>query len=66
MIDDMVIGPVILDDGMIVQNCRDFLQYGSPEQLEDVPLAIRIAMYCQHDGAATHTRHVMLHLSDIP
>jgi len=35
------------------------------KQLEDVPLAIWIAMYFQHDGAPSHyARHVMQHLND--
>jgi hypothetical protein len=45
MIDDMLIGPVILGDRMIGQNYLDFMQYGLPKQLEDVPVVIRIAMY---------------------
>jgi len=45
MIDDMLIGPVILDDRMTGKNCLDFLQNELPKQLEDVPLATRIAMY---------------------
>jgi len=53
MIDDMLIGPVILDDRMIGQNYLDFLQYGLPEQIEDVPLALQIALYLPHDGAPT-------------
>jgi len=53
MIDDMLIGLVILDDRMIGQNYLDFLQFGLPEQLEDVRLATRIAMYFPHDGAPT-------------
>jgi hypothetical protein len=66
MIDDMLIGPVILDDRMIGQNYLDFLRYGLPEELEDVPLVIRIAVYYQHDGVPTHyTRLVMQHLGDI-
>jgi len=65
MIYDMLIGPVILDDRMTGQNCLGFLQNELPKQLEDVPLATRIAMYFQHDGAPSHyTRHVMQHLSD--
>ena len=65
MIDDMLIGPVILDDRMTGQNYVDFLQNELPKQLEDVPLATRIAMYFQHDGAPSHyTRHVMQHLND--
>jgi len=65
MIDDMLIGPVILDDHTTGQNYPDFLQNQLPKQLEDVPLATRIAMYFQHDGAPSYfTRHVMQHLND--
>ena len=65
MIDDMLIGPVILDDRMTGQNYLDFLQNDLPKQLEDVPLAARIATYFQHDGAPSHcTRHVMQILND--
>ena len=61
----MLNGPVILDDLMTGQNFLDFLQYELPKQLEDVPLATRIAMYFRHDGAPSHyTRHVMQHLND--
>jgi predicted phosphoadenosine phosphosulfate sulfurtransferase len=60
MIDDMLIGPVILDDRMTWHNYLDFLQNGLPEQLENVPLATRIATYFQHDAAPSHhTRLVM-------
>jgi len=45
MIDDMLIGPVILDDCISGQNYLDFLQNESPKQLEDVPLAIGITMH---------------------
>jgi capsid portal protein len=44
MIDDMLIGPVILDDHVTGNNYLNFLQNGLPKQLEDVPLAKRIAM----------------------
>jgi len=46
-----MIGLVILDERMTGQNYLDFLQNELPKQLEDVPLAARIAMYFQHDGA---------------
>jgi len=42
MIDDMLIGPVILDDRMTGQNNLDFLQNELPK-LEDVPLATWIS-----------------------
>jgi len=65
MIDDMLIGPVILDNRLTGQNYLDFLQNELPKQLEDVPLATRIALYFQHDGGPSHyTRHVMQHLND--
>jgi hypothetical protein len=50
---------------MTGENYLEFLQNGLPEQLEDVPLATRIAMYLQHDGAPPHyTRLVMHHPND--
>ena len=65
IIDDMLTGPVILDDRMKGQNYLDFLQNELPKQLEDVPLATRIAIYFQHGGAPSHyTRHVMQLLND--
>ena len=54
MIDDMLIGPVILDDLMTGQNYPEFLQNELSKQREDFPLATRIAMYFQHDGAPSH------------
>ena len=64
-INDTLIGPVILDDRMTEQNYLDFLQNELPKQLEDVPLATRIAIYFQHGGAPSHyTRHVMQLLND--
>jgi len=60
----MLIGPVILDDRMTGQNYLDFLQNELSKQLADIPLATRISMYFQHDGAPSHyTRHVMQHLN---
>jgi hypothetical protein len=53
MIDDMLIGFVILGDHMTGHNYLDFLQNGLSE-LEDISLATQIAMYFQHDGALSH------------
>jgi hypothetical protein len=65
MSDAMLIGPVILDDHMTGHTYRDFLQNGLPEQLQNIPLSTRIAMYFQHDGAPSHyARLVMQHLND--
>ena len=64
MIDDMLTAPFILDDHMTRQNYLDFLLNELPKQLQDIPLAARIAMYFQHNGAPSHyTRHV-IHLND--
>jgi len=65
MIDDMMIGPIILDECMTGQDYLDFLQNGLPEQLEDVPLDTWIAMYYQDDTAPSpYTRLVWQHLND--
>jgi hypothetical protein len=51
---------------MTGKNYLEFLQNELPEQLEDVPLPTRIAMYFQHDGAPPHyIRLVMQHFSNI-
>jgi hypothetical protein len=64
MIDVVLIGPAILDDRMTGPKHLDFLQNALPEQLEDVPLATRIAMYVQHDAAPSHyIRLVTQHLN---
>ena len=50
---------------MTGRNYLDFPQNELPTQLQDVPLATRIAMHFQHDGAHSHyTRHVIQHLND--
>jgi hypothetical protein len=66
MIGDMLVGPVNLDNRTTGFNFLDFLQNGLLEQLEDVPLATRIAINLQHDGApSNYTRLVVMqHLSD--
>jgi hypothetical protein len=46
----LLIGHVILEDRLTGQNYLEFLQNELPEQLEDVSLATRIAVYFQHDG----------------
>ena len=54
MIDDMLIGTVILDDCMIGQNHLDFLQMDYQTQLEDVPLVTLFVVYFQYDGSPSH------------
>jgi len=47
------------------QNYLDFLQNRLSEQLQDVPLDTRIAMYFQDDRAPSHyTQFVWQHLID--
>jgi hypothetical protein len=59
----LLIGPIILEVHMRGQNYPEFLQNELPE-LEDVPLATRIAMYFQHDGAPPHHTRYVMHLND--
>jgi hypothetical protein len=57
MINDMLIGSTIIENCRSGHNYLDVLQNGLPRQLEDVPLATRIAAYFQHDqhdGAPSH------------
>jgi len=49
IINDMLIGPVIVEDRMTGDSYLHFLQNDLPEQLEDVPLDTRRHMYLQHD-----------------
>jgi hypothetical protein len=54
MIDNILIGLVILEDHMTGHNYLGFLQNGLTEQLEDVPLATWIALYFQHDRTSSY------------
>jgi glutaredoxin-related protein len=56
----LLIGSVILEDHMTGQNYLEFLQNELLEQLENVPLATRIAMYFQHDRAPSHYTRLSL------
>jgi hypothetical protein len=61
----LLIGPVILEERMTGKNYLEFPQNELPEQLEHIPLATRIDMYFQHEGASPHyTRLVMQLLND--
>jgi hypothetical protein len=51
LLSNVVGWPVILDNPMTGQDYLEFLQNESPEELENIPLATRIAMYFQHDEA---------------
>lgn len=54
IIDDQLIGPVVLDNRLNGVRYLDFLQNALPEYLEDIPLATRARMYFQQDGAPAH------------
>jgi hypothetical protein len=61
-------GKVNILGGHTGRHYLEFLQNEKPQilQLEDVPLATRIAVYFQRDGAPPHyTRLVTQHLNDI-
>jgi hypothetical protein len=65
MINDMLIGPVIIDDRMKGDSYLHLLQNDVPVQLEDVPLDTRRHMYLQHDGAPVHSsKMVTKHLNN--
>lgn len=65
IINDMLIGPAIVEDRMTGDSYLHFLQNDLPEQLEDVPLETRRHMYLQHDGSPIHyTRMVTQHLNN--
>jgi hypothetical protein len=51
MINNMFIGPIILDNHKTGHNYLDFLQNELPEHLEAVPVATLVAMYFQHNRA---------------
>jgi hypothetical protein len=55
----LLIGTVILEDRMTGQNYLELLQNELPE-LENVPLATRIAMHFQHDGAPPHYTRLVI------
>jgi hypothetical protein len=65
MIDDMLIGPIILNDHAIGYNCLDGLQNRLLKQIENVPLATQISIHLQHRAHAHYTQFVMQHLNDI-
>ena len=65
IINDLLIGPVIVEDRMTGDSSLHFLQHELPEQLEDVPLDTRRHMYLQQDGSPIHyTRKVTQHLNN--
>ena len=65
IINDMLIGPAIVEDRITGDSYLHFLQNDVPEQLEDFPLETRRHMYLQHDGSLIqYTRMVTEHLNN--
>jgi len=65
IINDMLIGPAIVEDQMTGDSYHQFLQNDLPEHLEDVSLDTRRHMYLQHDGSPIHyTRKVIQNLNN--
>ena len=64
IINDVLIGPIIVEDRMTGDSYLSFL-HELPEELEDVPLDTRRHVYLQHDGSPIHyTRKVTQHLNN--
>jgi len=65
IINDMLIGPVIIEHRMTGDSYLHFLQNYLPEQLENVSLDTRRHMYLQHDEAPIHyTKKVIQRLNN--
>lgn len=65
VIDNHLIGPVILPNRLTGPIYLDFLQNQLQLLLDDVPLATRMVMHFQHDGAPAHSsRQVTDHLNE--
>lgn len=54
LIDNLLIGPVILPPGLTGARFLDFLRDELPPLLENVPLELRRGMYLQMDGCPAH------------
>lgn len=66
VIDNQLIGPVVLPNRLTGAMYADFLENVFPPLLDDVPLATRMRMFFQHDGAPAHvTRQVTQYLNTI-
>jgi len=61
VIDNQLIGPSVLPNCLTGRACVDFLQNEFPLILEEVPLAERMRMVCQHDGAPAYYSHLVTH-----
>jgi hypothetical protein len=62
VIEGQLTGPAVLPNGLTGHKYVDFLQNDLQLLLEEVPLAERMCMAFQHDGAAAHYRHWVTYL----
>ena len=61
VIDSQLIGPAVLPNRLTGRAYVDFLQNELPLLLEEVPLAKRMCMVFQHDGAPAHYSRLVTH-----
>ena len=61
VIDSQLIGPAVLPNCLIGRAYVDFLKNELPLLLKEVPLAKRMRMVFQHDGAPVHYSHLVTH-----
>jgi len=61
VIDNQLSGPAVLPNHITRRAYVDILQNELPLLLEDVPLAKRMSMVFQHDGAPAHYSRLMTH-----
>jgi len=61
VLDNQSIGPAVLPNHLTGCMCVDFLQNELPLLLDEVPLAKRLHMVFQHDGAPAHYRRLVTH-----
>lgn len=54
MIEDKLIGPIILPNRLTGRDYLNFIQNELAELLDDVPIGTRLEMIFQHDGAPAH------------
>ncbi|XP_066261268.1 uncharacterized protein [Euwallacea similis] len=54
IVDNFIVGPVILPDRLNGENYLNFLKNTMPELLEDLTLALRQKVWFMHDGAPPH------------
>lgn len=59
ILDDRILGPIILPERLTGQLYKEMLQHNLPEFLEDVPLVQRNSIWYQQDGAGPHNARLV-------